>query len=152
MRARTIESLAVQLFAITAILDGGRIILSSEGGQGPVASGGYLAALGLVLLSLALVYHAPGTGQAPEVPTAWGERASLGRVGLALAMAVGYVSLIGPLGYLLATALFFILYLRLFSAYSWVPIVTGSVTGAMGSAYLWATLGLTLPSGIIPWP
>jgi hypothetical protein len=152
VRARTIEFMAVGLFALLAILDGGRIVLTSEGGRGPIASGGYLTAIGLVLLALALAYHIPAIRRPPESPTAWGERAGLKRVGLALAMAVGYVTLITPLGYLLATALFFIVYLKLFSSYSWLLILAGSALGAMGSAYLWASLGLMLPSGIIPWP
>jgi hypothetical protein len=146
------ESFAVLLLAVAAIWDGGRIILSAEGRQAPTASGGYLAGLGLALLALALTQYILARRQGPEVPAAWGERAGLKRVALALAMAVGYVSLITPLGYLLATALFFALYLKLFSPYSWLLIVAGSTLGATGSAYLWATLGLMLPSGIIPWP
>jgi hypothetical protein len=71
---------------------------------------------------------------------------------LAVLLALGYVLAIQNLGYLLATAVFFVVYLRVFSSYRWLMIVVSSFAGAVGAAYLWTYLGMTLPQGILPWP
>ncbi len=140
------------LLAAVAVWDGGRILVLKWGKMGVAGGGGYLLLLGLLLACLAIVHFFQGRSGGSESGYHWGQTQDLRRVRLAVLLAVGYVLGIQYLGYLLASALFFVVYLRLFSSYRWLPIVVCSFAGAVGAAYLWAHLGMMLPQGILPWP
>ncbi len=82
----------------------------------------------------------------------WQSNAAVTASLFALALLAMYALLLDYLGYLLSTALFLFLYLRIFGSYRWAPILIGSIVAAVASAYLWTNVGLMLPGGISPWP
>ncbi len=71
---------------------------------------------------------------------------------IAFGLLLAYIFLWDYLGYLISTALFFLVYIRVFGSYRWLPIVMGSLVAAIGSAYVWTLFGMMLPGGILPWP
>ncbi|MDI7261041.1 MAG: tripartite tricarboxylate transporter TctB family protein [Thermodesulfobacteriota bacterium] len=136
--------------AFLGIWDGVRIIIKYKNEIGGREAGGCLVLLGLFMICLTTVYwfqtcknRIGGKGDA-EGGNRW--------IVSTLALLAGYAILINFLGYLLSTAVFLVLYLRIFGAYRWLPIVIGSLIGAVGSAYIWAKVGLMLPGGFLPWP
>ncbi len=152
MRTNIIEAGLVLLLGTIAVWDGSRILILKWGKMGVVGGGGYIIVLGLLLACLAVLHFLQGRSGAGGSAYNWGETQDLRRVGLAVFLAAGYVLAIQYLGYLLATAVFFVVYLRVFSSYRWLMIVVSSFAGAVGAAYLWTYLGMTLPQGILPWP
>lgn len=138
------------LLSSAAAWDGLRIILRYWKKVGAREAGGYLVLLGVLLGSLTLLYWSRArkiTSEAHRV-----EEANVHRILITLSMLGGYALLMDLLGYLLATSLFLVAYLRVFGAYRWIPTLAGSVIAAASSAYMWAKVGLMLPGGILPWP
>lgn len=152
MQVRTIESGVVLLLAVPAVWDGSRILIFEGGKVGAVGGGVNVLTLGLILAGLAIAHLRQGRSGGSGAAYSWGDAQGLRRVGLAVLMAGGYVPAMVYLGYLLTTALFFVVYLRVFSAYRWLPILVSSSAGAFGATYLWSYLGMTMPQGILPWP
>lgn len=152
MRARTVEAGLVLLLGAIAVWDGSRILILKWGKMGVAGGGGYVLLLGSFLAGLAVIHFLQGRVSGAGSAYKWGETHDLRRVGLAVLLAAGYVPAIQYLGYPLATAVFFVVYLRAFGSYRWLPILVSSFAGAVGAAYLWTHLGLTLPQGILPWP
>lgn len=152
MRRRWVESAALILVAVLVIWDGGRIVVRHGAKMGGREAGGYVVLLGLVLAFVSLAYGflpAPTSGGSG---LGWRREKGLGKLLGALGLFAAYVLLIDVTGYLLATALFLAASFRLFGSYRWLPVLTGAVAIASGSAYLWARLGLMLPQGFLPWP
>lgn len=153
MRVRIGESaIIVLMLATPAVWDGIRILIFKSNKIGAVGGGVYILVLGLILAGLAIAHLLQGRSGGSGFAYTWGEAQELKRVGLVVLIAAVYVLAIGYLGYLLATALFFVVYLRAFSDYRWLPIVVCSSVGAVGAAYLWDYLNMLMPKGILPWP
>ncbi len=133
--------------AAVALYDGVRTMIRHRTAVGGLEAGAYLVVLGLVLVGLTLAYGARGTAAGPAAASG-NTRVAL----LAFMLFAGYTLAIQPLGYLLATALFFGLYLRAFGRYGWRPVVISAVAVAVASTYLWYQLAMDLPVGIVPWP
>ncbi len=154
MDRRRIEALILLLIALTVLWDGTRIMMlldhKTMQTMGAPQAGGYLVLLGLVLGCLALRHGLEPRSRGTEASKGWG--ANLHYVAIAAIVFAGYMSLWEYLGYLLSTAVFFVIFLRVFSAYHWRSILIGSAAFAIGSAYLWVLVGLVLPQGIVPWP
>lgn len=152
MRRTGVEHLLLLLPAIAAVWGGVRTEIQNPGMMGARLGGAYVALLGFILACLVVAHwftsSSRGTEPGPE-PSA---DKDLRRVGIGLGFFLGYILLIGVLGYLLSTALFFAVCLRLFGAYRWAQTAIGSLAAAIGLAYLWEQLEMTLPQGILPWP
>jgi hypothetical protein len=150
MRKQWMVVACLLVIAVAAIGDGIHIILKYQNKIGAREAGGYLMLLGSLLACLSIAFwsqvrktRTTGSWRAPE---------GIQRIPKALALLAGYAIFWDFLGYLLSTALFLILYLRMFGSYRWVPVLMGSVIAAAGSAYFWTSVGLMLPEGILPWP
>lgn len=152
MWERRVELLVLALPAAAAIWDGGRIAVLHPSSASSGSAGTYVAGLGLLLVGLALArwiqLRSPCVGPRYD----WGTVEELRWVATAMAILVGYVFLISYVGYVLSTAIFLTLWLRLLGSYRWVPALVGSLAAAIGAAYLWAAIDLGLPQGVLPWP
>lgn len=151
-RVRLAESLGLILVAVVVVAEGVRVATAPENQKtyGAAEGGMYLVLLGALLAGMTLVqgFRSPQSEAGRTVE--WGR--GLPRVVMVFAILAGYVLLIGYLGYLLAVALFFVVFLRVFSPYRWIPILIASFAMAIGSAYAWSALSIMLPTGILPWP
>ena len=151
MHRKWIEPVVLLLIAAIALWDGQMIIVTRQETLGAREAGGWVALLGLCLACMALLYGAL-LSQKPELGGQWELGRNVRLPLTALAMLGGYIFLMDRLGYLLSTALFFALYLRLYGSFRWAPILVGSFAVALMSTYTWALLGMMLPTGILPWP
>ncbi|HEY8504630.1 MAG TPA: tripartite tricarboxylate transporter TctB family protein, partial [Gemmataceae bacterium] len=112
------------LFALLAVLalvtagEGWRLISRYGSQLGGRQAGGYLVLLGAVLLILTLLAWQRGEFAGDPDPAAGGGPAGgARRVAVCLAILAGYVFLTPRLGYLVATVLFFLTYLRVLGHY-----------------------------------
>jgi hypothetical protein len=164
VRRRSLELLVLFLLAGVTIYDGVRIVirgraLSAAGGLssymalGAGQAGVYLAFLGGLLACLSIIYFWIGI-RTDGRKSSFERRAEEGIqwVLIAFAILAAYVLIMGSLGYMLSTALFLVVFFKVFGSYRWLPSLLGALAIAVGSAYFWATLGMMLPQGIIPWP
>lgn len=143
---RFVECGLLVLAAAVAVFDGLRTIARQRTAVGGVEAGAYVVLLGLLLLCLTIAY---AVRRAPGRPAVTGNpRIALVAFGLFAA----YTLAIQPLGYLVATALFFGLYLRLFGRYGWLPTLVTAIAVAVGSTYLWYHVAMDLPVGLVRWP
>lgn len=141
------------ILAAAAFWDGARILATHPGQQSALYGGGYIAILGFLLLCLALAYWFREAPREAGPGFDWRADREVRGAALALVLLAGYAWLIGSLGYLVSTAIFFILCFRILGSYRWVPILASSLAVALGAAYLWAAIGMPMPRGILlPWP
>lgn len=153
MREHQIVGSVLLILALLPAWNGIQILVKYQNKVGARAAGGYLILLGLLLIGLTVAYwFKAGKNRTSTKETPDGDKGGNRYILTGLALIFGYVLLMDFLGYLLSTAVFLILYLRIFGAYRWTPIVIGSLIAAAGSAYGWERVGLTLPGGILPWP
>ena len=144
VRRKPIELAVLLVVAALALVDG--VAIASGHQLRAAEAGGYEILLGSLLLVATAVYWI----QEPE--TGWGEGHGTRWVLTAIAILAAYAFLMSTLGYLLSTLLAFIVYLRVFSSYRWVPILAYSAVVSVGSAWLWISLAIALPEGVLPWP
>jgi putative tricarboxylic transport membrane protein len=87
--------------------------------------------------------------QAPFVRGLWPERSGLRRVALMLGALLGYVALLEPAGYILATAGLFTVLLRWAGRQSWPVTAVVTILAAGGSYLVFARwLLVSLPPGV----
>jgi hypothetical protein len=148
-----VDMFLLVLIGFIAISDGLRVILTKTDTVGSASAGGWIVLLGGLLiagtikLSIKEIRSERNTTEA--VPEA-GDQYWLPVI--ALAMLLIYITLIEPLGYTLATALFMAVYLRVFGKYGVLAIAAISLPFAFGSSWIWAAMDMMLPQGIMPWP
>lgn len=147
--ARLADPALLLLAGSAAIADGARIVLTKRETVGGVEAGGWIAATGALLVACTLVQLFGDREPAGEPAIAAKRLAS---PLAALAMLAAYVLLVDILGYLMSTALFLAVYLRVFGRYRWPAVAAISVPFAVGSAWLWAAMNMLLPQGPLPWP
>jgi putative tricarboxylic transport membrane protein len=109
------------------------------------------AVLGLALVGLGAAHLVPARAAAPgagqDVP-AWPDPAGWRRVGFALAVLAGYVAVLPVAGFLVATALFALVLLRLLGGYGWPATLAGAAAIAVvGEVVFSHWLGMPLPRG-----
>lgn len=143
---KRVELAVLSLVAITALAEGVRIMTRHATSLRAFEAGGYLALLGGLLVGLAIVY---GIREPAE---RWEGGQGVRWVLAAMALLVAYALALPVLGYLVSTALAFTAYLRIFSSYRWVPILAFAGGMSLASAWLWTSLAVILPQGILPWP
>jgi len=143
---KRVELAVLSLVAITALAEGVRIMIRHATSLRAFEAGGYLALLGGLVVGLAIVY---GIREPPE---RWEGGQGVRWVLVAMALLVAYALALPVLGYLVSTVLAFVAYLRIFSSYRWVFIVTFACGMSLASAWLWTFLAVILPQGILPWP
>lgn len=104
-------------------------------------------AVALAILSalIALSPWVAGTGD--STPPTW---QGVVRVALAAVALVGYVALLNWLGYLLASALLLLLYMRGLERVTWSVSLATTVVAVTVSYLLFQRLGVPLPAGILP--
>lgn len=145
------DMLLLLLVGVVSIADGLRIILTETDTVGNASAGGWLVALGALLvagtcgLSVKETRSQRGTVTLGASGEFWSPIA-------ALTILLIYIALIASLGYLLSTVLFMAIYLRVFGKYSVGVTATISIGFALGSDWVWRTLDMTLPQGILNWP
>lgn len=144
MPRKLVEVSVLLVVASLAVVDG--IAIASGTQLRSLEAGGYEILLGVLLLLAIAVYWTR------ESVADWGGSERTRWVIIAMAILAAYALLLSNLGYLLSTVLAFVLYLRLFSSYGWLPILAYAVLVSVGSAWLWASLAIGLPRGILPWP
>lgn len=150
--SRFLEPALLILLGGAGVMDGWRIISTKADTPGGVEAGGWIAALGALLMAGAtfhLLFKILRGGDAE--PTAEPD-AHFKQPAIALALLLLYVATLTPLGYVLATALFTAAYLRIFGRYGPLKIAAIALPFAVGSGWLWSALNMTLPQGILPWP
>lgn len=152
MGRQRIETVVLFLLGIVAVWDGIWTARHYEDRLGAMEAGGYVMLLGAVLALLAVAYGLKS--RSARFESGAGPRLQNGLLWVLIAFGIfaGYILLIDPAGYLLATALFFAVYLRVFGSYRWAPILVVSIVIAIVASYALAAIGLMLPLGVIPWP
>ncbi len=143
---KPLELVVLLLVALTALLEGVRIMIQHATALRAFEAGGYLVLLGGLLACLAIVY---GVREPAE---RWKAGQGGRRVLVAMAVLVAYALAMPILGYLVSTVLAFVAYLRIFGAYRWVPVLVLACGISLASAWLWTWLAIVLPQGILPWP
>lgn len=138
---------------VVLIGEGAKIMITRRGALGGVESGAYLVILGFLLACLSVAYGLQPRSEGPRFPPSpepgtWTRWAPL----VAIVLLASYTFFMDYLGYLLSTALFFAAYLRVFGSYRWIPVLAASFGLAVASVYLWLSMGLVMPRGIVPWP
>ncbi|MBI2297225.1 MAG: tripartite tricarboxylate transporter TctB family protein [Betaproteobacteria bacterium] len=104
-------------------------------------------AVALALLSALIVLATWLSGSRATTPPSW---QGGNRVALLVVALVAYVAVLNPLGYLLATALVMLLYLRGLERVRWRVSLTVAVVSVVASDLLFRRLGVPLPAGILP--
>lgn len=147
---KAVEAVTLLALAAVALWDGLRLrIQVGESQTGAIEAGDYELLLALLLAGLVLLYWMrAGGGTAVD----WKAEKGVGRVATGFGFVLVGVAAMPYLGYLLCTALMFMAFLHCFSRYRWFTSLAVSVVVAAGSAWLWASVGLVLPQGIVPWP
>jgi len=147
---KAVEAVTLLALAAVALWDGLRLRIQVGGSQtGAVEAGNYELLLGLLLATLVLLYWVREGGGAT---VDWGAEKGVGRVALGFGLVLVGVAAMPYLGYLLCTAFMFMAFLHCFSRYRWFTSLAVSTVAAAGSAWVWASVGLVLPQGIVPWP
>jgi putative tricarboxylic transport membrane protein len=131
--------------------DGLRIIVTKRNTIGALPAGGWIAALGALLIAGSCLYIARAIMH-PSEPAVRGAAVLWKPPVLAFTLLALYVALIEPLGYMFSTALFMVIYLRVFGRYRTLAVAAIALPFAIGSAWLWAVMNMMLPQGPIPWP
>lgn len=149
--ALAVEPVLLILVACAAIGDGWRIIATKADIPGGVEAGGWIAALGILLL-VGSCFHLALDFFREHAAEPLGDIGLIKSPAIALAMLLAYIALIGPLGYVLSTALFMTVYIRSFGRYRMLTVAAVAIPFAVGSGWLWAVLHMMLPQGPLPWP
>jgi hypothetical protein len=148
---RLADPILLILVGCAGIWDGLRILMTKQDVVGGVQAGGWIAALGALLVIGCCIHIAKDIGRSPADAPEHSE-SLLKPPAIAFVLLIGYVALLDPLGYVLSTMLFMAIYLRLFGRYG-LPIVAAiAVPFAVGSGWLWAAMNMMLPQGPLPWP
>jgi hypothetical protein len=146
-----LDLLPLILVGCAAVEDGLRIIITKQSVVGGVPAGGWIAGLGGLLIvgsCISIVRHAAAEPSSQTIAPGLLSKAPV----IAFALLVIYVALLESLGYVLSTALFMVVYLRLFGRYRALTVAAIAVPFAIGSGWLWAVMNMTLPQGPLPWP
>jgi hypothetical protein len=149
---RFLEPVLLIVLGSAGVVDGWRIITTKAETPGGVEAGGWIAALGAMLVAGACVQIARDILRGPEAASATEPDVLFKPPAIALVLLLLYVALITPLGYVLATALFVAAYLRIFGRYGPLTVAAIAIPFAAGSGWLWSALNMTLPQGVLPWP
>jgi hypothetical protein len=150
--ARFIEPSLLILLGGAGVADGWRIVATKAETPGGVETGGWIAALGALLVVGAGIHLARDGGRERPSETPAEPDGLFKPPAIALVLLLLYVALMPPLGYVLATALFVAAYLRIFGRYRSLTIAAIAIPFAAGSGWLWSALNMTLPQGVLPWP
>lgn len=150
--ARFSEPVALLLVGGAGVVDGWRVIMTKAETPGGVAAGGWIAALGALLVAGAFIHIVLDLLRESQPKATEEPRAPIKLPAIALVMLLLYVALMPPLGYALATALFMAAYLRIFGGYGPLTTAAIAISFAAGSGWLWSALNMTLPQGLLPWP
>lgn len=101
----------------------------------------------LAMLSALIVFATWLPGTRATAPPSW---QGAGRVALEAAALVAYVAVLDWLGYLLASALVMLLYLRVLERVGWGVSLATTMVSVVASYLLFQRLGVPLPAGIVP--
>ena len=138
------------LVGVAAVGDGARVIMTKGEVVGGVETGAWIAAIGALLVAGSGVLVTASARHAYDAPPPCDS--VLKPPALAFALLVAYVASLGLLGYILATALFMAVYLRVFGGYGVTKVALISIAFAGGSGWLWSFMNMMLPQGPLPWP
>jgi len=135
----------------TAFLGIGAIVAAFQMGVGSAAApgpGAWPLVIGVALLALDVWFvlrPAEATAEPASPPSRWAKLA------IAIVSLFGYVLLLDPLGYLVATALLLVVQLRWVESRSWmISVVTAVVAAGVSFLAFAYWLKVALPPGIIP--
>ena len=146
MNADRVSGVALFLFALGAGWEARKLPFGSatapDSGFFPLS-----LAVMLAVLSAVIVFASWLPGTSLTAPPSW---QGAGRVLLAVAALVAYVTLLNPLGYLLASALIMLFYLRGLERVSWGASLAITLVSVLASFLLFRRLGVPLPAGIVP--
>lgn len=142
----------ILLFAVVVFVQAIRI--GAEGGFGPEGSGFFplLVTAGLLFFSALFVLQTTLRPDAAlrEHVAEEAEATSRRTVGLAILCLLVYAFLLAPLGYVVATTIFFPIVARIFGSRRWVrDIVIGFVASLVLFVGFTQLLGVRLPAGIL---
>ena len=144
-----IDPIFLMLVGLAAVVDGARIIMTKREVVGGVEAGAWIATLGALLLAGSGILAMASARHTADVTS---PDALLKPPALAFVLLVLYVSALDRLGYILATALFMAVYLRLFGRYGLIAVAAIAIAFAAGSGWLWSFMNMMLPQGPIVWP
>lgn len=147
-----IEPVVLILVGGAGVVDGWRIITTKAETPGGVEAGGWIAALGALLVAGVCIHIVIDVLRGSNAQSPESSDARIKPPAITLVMLLRYVALMPPLGYVLATALFTAAYLRIFGRYGPLTTAAIAIPFAAGSGWLWSVLNMTLPQGILPWP
>ena len=146
MNADRVSGVALFLFALATGWEARKLpfgtVNAPDSGFFPLS-----LAVMLAMLSALIVFASWLPGARATAPTSW---QGAGRVALAVAALVAYVAVLNQLGYLLATALIMLLYLRGLERVRWSVSLAITIVSVVASYVLFRRLGVPLPAGIVP--
>ena len=139
---------ALLLIAIGAFVAGRSLAWGTVTQPGP---GFFPLTLAVLLAGLSLALLTRGAREpGADLRARWADRAGRRRVLLMTATLLGYVSLVGTLGYLLTTAGLFVVMVRWVGSRGWTATLFTGAIGSAGSYLLFGwLLRVNLPAG--PW-
>ena len=146
MHADRVSGVVLFLFALAAGWEARKLpfgtVNAPDSGFFPLS-----LAVMLAMLSALIVFATWLPGARATAPPSWH---GAGRVALAVAALVVYVAVLNPLGYVLATALVTLLYLRGLERVGWGVSLAITIVSVVTSYLLFRRLGVPLPAGIMP--
>lgn len=136
------------LFALAVVVIGDGVVLASQWKERMRAleSGGFEILVGVGLVCLTALYWFR------ESQDQWERNEGGHHVAISFGILAGYALLMPHLGYLLATLVAVVAYMRVFGGYRWPVSLGFASVFAVGTAWFWAKLVIILPQGIVPWP
>lgn len=146
MNADRVSGVVLFLFALAAGWEARKLpfgtVSTPDSGFFPLSLAVMLAALS------ALIVVASWLPRARDIePPAW---QGAGRVAFGVAALVAYIAVLDRLGYLLASALVMLFYLRGLERVRWGLSLAITIMAVTGSYLLFRRLGVPLPAGILP--
>lgn len=144
MRIKTFELLFLSAMSVLVVIDG--IVLAGLDRMRAGEAGGYVIFLGILLAGLTALYWSK------DVTSEWPASEGIRYVAIAFGILVLYAIALPYLGYMLSTFLVTIAYMRGLSDYRWLPTVAFALPFAVGTAWLWKSLVIVVPQGLLPWP
>ena len=146
MNADRVSGVVLFLFALAAGWEARKLpfgtVNAPDSGFFPLS-----LAVMLAMLSALIVFASRLPGARATAPASW---QGAGRVALVVAALVAYVAVLNQLGYLLASALVMLLYLRGLERVGWGASLAITIVSVAASYVLFRRLGVPLPAGIMP--
>ena len=146
MNADRVSGVVLFLFALAAGWEARKLpfgtVSTPDSGFFPLSLAVMLAALSALIV---LASWLPIARDAE--PPSW---KNAGRVALVAAALVVYVAVLNRLGYLLASVLIMLFYLRGLERVRWSVTLAITIVSVVGSYLLFRRLGVPLPAGIVP--